>query len=213
MLVNEKKIDTVLNLGAGLDTRPYRLDIPHSLRWIEVDFPNIIDHKEQVLKNEKPKCQLERVKLDLSNRDERTKFFEEVSEKSQSFLIITEGVLPYLSNQEVSELAFDLKLFPKFNYWIAEYMSQKVIQYLMSSTRQKKMKNAPFKFAPVNWFSFFSENGWSENQTKYTGIEGKRLGRLLPAPWWVKILSLLMSQKTKMAYGKMSGYTLYVPKK
>src|SRR5262249_52296461 len=31
--------DAVLNLGAGLDTRPYRMDLPPSLRWIEVDFP------------------------------------------------------------------------------------------------------------------------------------------------------------------------------
>src|SRR5690348_3422212 len=40
--------DMVVNLGAGLDTRPYRLDIPSSLTWIEVDFPNII-----ALKNER----------------------------------------------------------------------------------------------------------------------------------------------------------------
>src|SRR5436309_3429153 len=28
-------IETVVNLGAGLDTRPYRLDLPPALRWIE----------------------------------------------------------------------------------------------------------------------------------------------------------------------------------
>src|SRR5688572_11381442 len=32
------KIDTVINLGAGLDTRPYRLKLPANLIWIEVDF-------------------------------------------------------------------------------------------------------------------------------------------------------------------------------
>src|SRR4051812_32770729 len=31
-------VDTVLNLGAGLDTRPYRLALPPALRWIEVDY-------------------------------------------------------------------------------------------------------------------------------------------------------------------------------
>ena len=30
--------DVVLNLGAGLDTRPQRLPLPESLRWIEVDL-------------------------------------------------------------------------------------------------------------------------------------------------------------------------------
>src|SRR2546427_252302 len=32
-------VDTVLNLAAGLDTRPYRLPLPSSLRWVEADFP------------------------------------------------------------------------------------------------------------------------------------------------------------------------------
>ena len=27
--------DTILNLGAGLDTRPYRMELPASLAWIE----------------------------------------------------------------------------------------------------------------------------------------------------------------------------------
>src|SRR5204862_188320 len=31
-------VDTVLNLAAGLDTRPYRLPLPPALRWIEADF-------------------------------------------------------------------------------------------------------------------------------------------------------------------------------
>lgn len=30
--------DRVLNLAAGLDTRPYRLDLPSNFRWIEADL-------------------------------------------------------------------------------------------------------------------------------------------------------------------------------
>jgi O-methyltransferase involved in polyketide biosynthesis len=30
-------VDTILNLGAGLDTRPYRMDLPKTLRWVEFD--------------------------------------------------------------------------------------------------------------------------------------------------------------------------------
>ena len=56
-----ENVDTVLNLGAGLDTRPYRLYLPANLRWIEIDFPVIIDHKEKIIKDEIPKCKLERV--------------------------------------------------------------------------------------------------------------------------------------------------------
>jgi hypothetical protein len=59
-------VDTVVNLGAGLDTRPYRLNVPAQLKWIEADFPQIIEFKEGHLKNEKPRCDLRRVRLDLS---------------------------------------------------------------------------------------------------------------------------------------------------
>ena len=44
--------DMVINLAAGLDTRPYRMELPPSLQWIEVDFPAMIDYKEQVLAGE-----------------------------------------------------------------------------------------------------------------------------------------------------------------
>src|SRR4051794_34866814 len=38
------KIETVLSLGSGLDSRPWRLDLPADLRWIEVDFPEMLDY-------------------------------------------------------------------------------------------------------------------------------------------------------------------------
>ena len=36
-------------LGAGYDTRPYRMPLPSSLRWVEVDLPDILDYKEEIL--------------------------------------------------------------------------------------------------------------------------------------------------------------------
>src|SRR5205085_5608690 len=41
--------DLVVNLAAGLDTRPFRMDVPAALRWVEVDLPGILDYKEQIL--------------------------------------------------------------------------------------------------------------------------------------------------------------------
>ena len=42
-LIETEKIDTVLNLAAGLDTRAYRLKLPSSLRWYDVDLPFLDD--------------------------------------------------------------------------------------------------------------------------------------------------------------------------
>jgi methyltransferase (TIGR00027 family) len=63
----QDRADMVVNLAAGLDARPYRMALPASLQWIEVDLPGILSYKEQVLAAEKPSCVLERVRLDLSN--------------------------------------------------------------------------------------------------------------------------------------------------
>jgi methyltransferase (TIGR00027 family) len=71
-------IDTVLNLGAGLDTRPYRMELPPTLHWIEVDFASTIDFKEERLAGEKPRCRLDRRRVDLSDADARRALLAEI---------------------------------------------------------------------------------------------------------------------------------------
>ena len=43
--------DMVVNLAAGLDTRPYRMALPSNLPWIEVDLPDLLAYKIAVLAN------------------------------------------------------------------------------------------------------------------------------------------------------------------
>ena len=81
-------------LGAGLDTRPWRLDLPPELRWIEVDFQGILDYKAQLLASEKPRCRLERMAADLTDAAERQAVFAAAG--NQPGLILTEGLLLYL---------------------------------------------------------------------------------------------------------------------
>src|SRR5437899_8526557 len=65
----------VVNVAAGLDARPYRMNLPASLHWIEVDLPGILDYKEEILHGEKPACFLDRVGLVLSHGAVRPKCF------------------------------------------------------------------------------------------------------------------------------------------
>jgi O-methyltransferase involved in polyketide biosynthesis len=48
--------DMVVNLAAGLDSRPYRMQLPASLRWIEIDLPDMLTYKQEVLAAERPLC-------------------------------------------------------------------------------------------------------------------------------------------------------------
>src|SRR5213593_1588443 len=71
-------VGTVLNLAAGLDTRPYRLPLAPSLRWIEVDFPDVIAYKQAQLAGERPVCTLEQVGVDLTDARRRRALFTEI---------------------------------------------------------------------------------------------------------------------------------------
>ena len=70
--------NTIINLGAGLDTRPYRLAQPQDIQWIEIDFPEVVELKNEKLKDQKPKCTLERIGLNLANQEERKRLFDEL---------------------------------------------------------------------------------------------------------------------------------------
>jgi len=74
--------DMIVNLAAGLDARPYRMALPARLRWIEVDLPEILAHKEEILDGEKPVCVLERLRLDLSDVTARRRLFQDLGRKA-----------------------------------------------------------------------------------------------------------------------------------
>ena len=97
----EHGVDLVVNLAAGLDTRPYRMTLPASLRWVEIDLPDILDYKEEILAGATPACALERVRLDLSNVDARRGVFDRLGRGSRMALILSEGLLIYLMAPEV----------------------------------------------------------------------------------------------------------------
>src|SRR6266849_6667899 len=115
--------DMVINLAAGLDARPYRMALPPSLQWIEVDLPEILTYKEAILAGEKPVCALERVRLDLSDVSARRELFGQLGRKARKALIITEGLIIYLSADEVGWLAQDLAGPPSFQGWILDLAS------------------------------------------------------------------------------------------
>ena len=165
-LVESGSVDTVLNLAAGLDTRPYRLNLPASLRWIEVDFPGILTYKEQILESEQPVCWVERIKLDLTDVASRKTLFAQVNASANQALVITEGLLSYLSEVQVASLAADLHQQSNFHWWMFELASSMILQQAQKSDRQRLFDQyfangkATFLFAPDEGTDFFRPYGW-----------------------------------------------------
>jgi len=184
--------DTVLNLAAGLDTRPYRLDLPADLKWVEVDMPSMIDYKEENLAGETPRCRLERVRLDLREVGARRELFHRIGADSKNTLVITEGLIIYLSQDEVTELARHLAAEPSFKDWITDLGTPALLKMLQKSYDSLEKADAQLKFAPENGPDFFKPLGWKPVEiysSLKTAAEVRRL------PFLFRILAMLPDSK------------------
>lgn len=202
----EKGVDTVLNLGAGLDSRPYRMKkLPATLRWIEVDFPKMIDFKNEKLKGEKPLCRLERIGIDLSNASARQELFKKIDAEAKRVLVITEGVIPYLKNEDAASLARDLAAISSFEFWIQDFYNRKESRRLPGGWR-KQLKAAPLQFSTPNWFEFFSQYGWVTDDKIFLSDEAAKNKRPFPFifPWSIFLRLTPRSKLLKLR--EASGY-------
>lgn len=171
--------DMVINLAAGLDTRPYRMSLPASLQWVEVDLPAIIDYKEQILSGEKSVCALERVRLDLSNVDARRQLFARLGSKARRVLVACEGLLVYLSRDEVSALALDLAAQPSFHAWALDLCSPGLLKLLQKNLGEPlTAAGSPLKFGPEEGPGFFEPYGWKVAEVHSMLKTAARLRRL-----------------------------------
>ncbi|HKP46580.1 MAG TPA: SAM-dependent methyltransferase [Pyrinomonadaceae bacterium] len=173
--------DMVINLAAGLDARPYRMDLPSSLQWIEVDLPDITDYKEEILAAETPRCQLERVRLDLADTDARAKLFDRLNSLTRSALIITEGLVIYLPADAVAELAKELSRHSSFRYWLLDMVSPALLKMMQKKMGQPlEQAAAPLVFGPAEGPEFYVPFGWQPREVHSMFHTAGRLKRL---PW------------------------------
>jgi methyltransferase (TIGR00027 family) len=117
----EQAISTVVLLGAGLDARPWRLDLPAPLRWIDVDFPDILNYKAALLSSHQPNCRWERVHADLNDASGRAAVFRAAGEAPA--LMITEGLLMYLQPATIEALAAEAPS-SGIGYWVLDVASK-----------------------------------------------------------------------------------------
>lgn len=182
--------DLVLNLAAGLDTRPYRMELPSTLDWVEVDFPEIISYKEEILANERPRCRLERVALDLFQVEGRRALFSELDGRARKIAVICEGLLVYLAAGDVAALARDLSMVGHFRHWIVDLASTiQLILLQRAMGSQLSEANGGYKFGPPEGADFFKAYGWEPKEVQgilKTAAELKRapeeLLAFLPEP-------------------------------
>ncbi len=171
--IDRDGVTTVLNLAAGLDARPYRLPLPPSLRWVEVDFPDVIAYK------------------------------------ARQVLVVTEGLLIYLTREQVAALADDLAAPPSFRWWLLDIASPRLLKMLEKTWgRAVAAGNAPFQFAPAEGTAFFAPHGWREAEFRSTWEEALRLKRTMRLAWLWQLIGRLYPKRKREEARRFAGMVM-----
>lgn len=178
--------DRVLNLAAGLDTRPYRLDLPADFTWMEADLPQLLAEKTQLLADEAPRCRLTRVAVDLADPAARDAFLDEALRGATKALVLTEGLLMYLEDSDVAALSAAIKR-PEVGWWMLDFAGPG-LKNMLNKKMAGILQNAPFKFAPENGLAYFEDLGWQTVEVEALYMAAHRLRRL---PMWMRPLAWL----------------------
>ena len=201
--------DLVLNLAAGLDARPWRLPLPPALRWVDADLPAILEYKAKTLDGERPACRYEAVAADLTDAAARSALFERLGSEARRALVVTEGLLIYLTAGQVGDLARDLHVAGGFRWWTADLASPRLLKMLERHWGTAlHAGNAPFRFGPAEGTGFFAPFGWREVSFRSALEEAHRLHREMRLAWLWRLMARLSPKKQREEFRRMSGYML-----
>jgi len=140
-LVASHSVRTVLSIGCGLDSRPWRMELPADLRWIEVDFPDMLAYKDAAMGGAVPHCHLERIAADLNVESQRKAVFAAAGDGPA--LMITEGLLMYLPGDSVEALAAAAQAAPGIQYWLLDVSSRELSERMAAGLQEiEKVRSA-----------------------------------------------------------------------
>ena len=210
-IIKRESVDLVVNLACGLDARAWRLAVPRDLHWVDVDFPVVIDYKTEVMKDERPVCRYDAISADLTDDEARSALFARLGRDAKRALVISEGLLIYLTPEQVTALAKDLHAQASFRWWLIDLASPRLLQ-MMTKMWGKSVTggNAPFLFAPEEGTGYFLPLGWRERAFRSQMQEAARLDREMKGMWFYKLMGLIFSsKKAREAWNRFAGYVMF----
>jgi methyltransferase (TIGR00027 family) len=208
-LVREEGVTGVLNLAAGLDARPWRLDLPPSLEWVDVDLPGMVEHKQAVMAGETPRCRYQAIAADLADAEARNAVLSRFGAEGERMLVVSEGLLVYLEPDQVSELGRALHRRPGFQWWLADIASPQLMRFMQKRWgKQVDRGNAPFRFAPAESSRFFEASGWEEAEWHSTVEDANRLRRGARSLWIWNLMKRFAPRRKHEEMRRFSGYVL-----
>lgn len=186
---------TIISIGAGFDTRPYRLKGGH---WVELDEPQIIDYKNEKLPIGQCANDLTRIAIRFADESLADKLA--FLDGTKPVLVIIEGVIMYLDQPAVAKTLSEVTAkFPRHEL-ICDLMPRRFFDKYASKSIHKLIQELGASFAPLPEVpkKVFLEKGYQLVSVMPTYQRAHEIGafrELLKLPRFVSafMLNVLMS--------------------
>jgi methyltransferase (TIGR00027 family) len=175
LLSVNSKVQQVVMLGAGMDTRAFRLPLSADTNFYELDRPEILETKNSFLKDIPPKCNLYAIAANLEENTWIARLLAKGYRTDLPSIWILEGLLYYLQEEEANNLLKTISDLSAKESWIgADLMNQKTLQEPDDWAKY-------WHFGCDNPEKLFAEYGWKASVVQ-PGDEGVRYDRFSKRP-------------------------------
>src|SRR5262249_486808 len=129
-----------------------------------------------------------------------------LNRRAKRILVLTEGLLIYLTPEDVSALALDLAAGSAFQNWITDLSSPGLLR-MMQRTAGTKLSEAgaPFPFGPPEAPHLFLPHGWKPKDVRSMLKTAAQFGR---PPFFLRLIARLPERKGPQGKRPWSGVCL-----
>ena len=144
------------------------------------------------------------MRMDLADLDARRRLFADLGGKAKKALVISEGLVIYLTRDEVGMLGRDLAAPASFHHWVLDLVSPGLLDMLQKNLGGPlNAAGSPFKFGPEEGPDFFLPFGWRPVQVDSLLKTAARLKRLSLGMRLVSLLPASNGRQGSRPWGAM----------
>ncbi len=171
LIRSASQCNQIIILGAGMDTRAFRLNLPENTHIYEIDQPEVLDYKNTILQNVSPNNNCHSIKADL-----RFPWIHLLLEsgycQDQPSIWLLEGLLYYLTEIEVNQLLKTISdVSAKNSYIAADLVNRKSLE---GDTKIRQHWCSGFDEPET----LFADHGWRASVVQ-PGDENAHFGRYI----------------------------------
>src|SRR5690242_19263825 len=171
----------VVGLGAGLDTRAFRLDWPDGVTVYEVDQPAVLAYKHKCLEpaGATPRCDRRVIPVNLGD-DWETALLDAGFDRDKPTIWFAEGVFFYLPEEMArTVLRNTAKLSAPGSRIGLDLIGTGIfkLKYMREFLRRLAEADSPWRFGTDDIPAFMASAGWTDIKVTEPGNKGSAYGR------------------------------------